>query len=391
MSAFLDQKGNPQQVELSVGMYREAAERGMSLQAYVNSKYPTDESRYGAAFNQLLASEGIFLKADRSIGVRPSTMREMFNGRPQMDAAINVKDAVPTSRILFPAVIMSAVEDKLVANLTMTSNAFESMIAMDESIVGERYEHPVLNFSKPEAARHQGIAQLAAPASMMLITTSDRAYKIPVFSMGLEVSEQALQATTIDFVALSLARQAAVERNERAQGYMLALWNGDVDNGEGSLSSLSLVDTSTSFDALATGGVMTHKAWIKFLMKNGTKRTITHLVTDFDTAYKIENRTGKPTINNDDSKTSRIDTQFSLMNPTWARNPEVFLTQDANWPANTVMAIDKAWAIRRVRSLTADYQAIEAFVLRRSQAMRFDFGEHVNRLFNEGFAGLTVA
>lgn len=392
MTAFIDRNGERQQLDITVGMYRDAAERGMSLQQYINATYPTSNpAKNGTTWQQLLMAEGIFVRPNADIGLRPSTMADILNGRPEPGAAINVKDAVPTSRILFPAVVMSAVEDKLVANLDMTANAFDAMVAVSESINQERYEHPVINFSKPEAARSQGIAQLAAPASMMLITTSEKAYKIPQWSLGLEISDQALRASTIDFVALSLARQAAVERNERAQNYVLALLNGDVDNGEGSLASLGRMTNASALDAASTGGTLTQRAWIKFLMKDGTKRTITHLITDIDTALKIEGRTNKPTIMQDDGTTHRFDTQFNVLNPTWARNPSLFLTDIAAWPANTVLGIDRNFAIRRVRNLSAQYQAIEAYVMRRSTAMRFDFGEHVNRMFNEAFDGLVLA
>lgn len=390
MAAYINARGETQQVKLDVTMYRQAAERGMSLQQFLNTEH-ADTGANGPAFNQILASEGIFVQANRDVGIRPSTMDAILNGRPNMEAGVNVKDAVPASRILFPAVIMQAVEDKLLQNLALTANALEDMIAIDETINGERYEHPVVNFSKPEAARSQGSSQLAPPPSMMTITTSDKAYRIPSFALGLEVSDQALKATTIDFVALSLARQAAVERNERANNYLLAIFNGDVDNGEGSLASLGLVDNASTFDSAATGGTLTQKAWMKYLMKNGTKRTITHLVTDIDTAMKIEGRTGKPTVVQDDGTTNRFDTQFNVMNPTWAKNPKLFLIENSAWAANTIMGLDASWAIRRVRNLSADYQGIESYVLRRSQAMRFDFGEHVNRLYNDAYGCMVLA
>lgn len=389
MAAYINAQGETNQVELNVGMYREAAERGQNLAQYLNAMHPTNVERDGTAFAQILESENIFLRPNRELGISPTKLSEIL--APAIGAGTVVKDAVPTSRILFPAVIMQAVEDKLIANLTINANAFDSLIAIDESINGERYEHPVLNFDKPSVARHQGISQLAQPPSMLTITTSDKAYKIPTFALGLEVSDQALRNTTIDFVALSLARQFAVERNERAQNYILAILNGDVDNGEASLSSLGYFDTTTSFDAAATGGVITQKAWIKYLMKNGTKRVISHLITDVDTAMKIEGRTGKPTIVQDDGTTHRFDTQFNVMNPTWAKNPQLFLTDNPSWPASTILGMDKAWAIRRVRNLSADFNGIESYVMRRSTQMRMDFGEHVNRFYNDAFGGMTVA
>lgn len=392
MASFIDAAGAVHQVDLQVGMYREAAEAGMTLPQWLNTNYPTNaEVQGGTTFQQMLASEGIFMKPNREFGIRASTMDAILNGRPEIQGQSVIKDQVPTSRILFPAVMMQAVEDKLLASLTMTANAFEQLIAIDESINGERYEHPVINMTKPEAARSQGISQLAQPASMLTLTTSDKAYKIPTFALGMEISDQALKNTTIDFVAMSLARQAAVERNERAQNYVLAILNGDVDNGEGTLASLGLMDNSSTFDALSTGGTLTQKAWIKYLMKNGTKRVITHLITDVDTALKIEGRTGKPVVTQDDGTTNRFDTQFNVMNPTWAKNPSLFLTDNASWPANTIVGLDKNWAIRRVRNLSANYQGIESYVMRRSQQMRFDFGEHVNRAYNDAFGGMVLA
>jgi hypothetical protein len=373
-------------------MYREAAAEGMSLQAYINTRYPTQNAqRDGSTWQQVLASEGIFVKPNREMGIRPTLMSHILEGGIQ--AGPVVKDGVPTSRILFPAVIMSLIEDKLVSNLDMTASAFDKLVAIDETINGERYEQPVINYTKPESARSMATAQLADPPSMMTITTSDKAYKIPSWAIGLEVSDQALKSTSLDFVAMSIARQAAVERNERAQNYVLALLNGDVDNGEASLATLGYSVNSSSLDALCVNNnnYITQKAWMLYLMRNGTKRTLTHLVTDISTALFIEGRSGKPTINNDDSKTSRFDTQFNVMNPTWAKNPDLFITDISAWPANTVMGLDKNWAVRRVRNLAASYQAIEAYVIRRSTAMRFDFGEHVNRLYPEAYQVMVLA
>lgn len=391
MASFIDAAGQRQQLNLDVTMYRQAADAGMSLQQFINTQFPTDSEKYGSTFHQLCASEGIVVAPNKEYGIRPSTLAEMFDGHPKIEAGVVTKESNPASRILFPAVIMQAIEDKLVANMTMTASALDSMIAFDETINGDRYEYPVLNFSNPEAARSQGIAQLAMPASMMTITSSDVARKIPTFSLGLEVSDQALKATSIDFVALSIARQAAVERNERAQGYMLALMNGDADTGDASLSSLGRSATAQSFDAtIVAAGNLTQKAWAKYLINDATKRTITHVVTNVDTALAIENRTGRPTVQGDNPTSPRIDTTFAVMNQLWPTNVNLFLTVDSNWPANTIMGLDKSWAIKRVRSLSASYQAIESFVMRRSTAMRFDFGESVSRFQNEAFNVLTL-
>jgi hypothetical protein len=371
MPGFIDSQGNQQQFELSVTDYRAAADAGQSLPEYLQVRYGghTDVVRHGSVFEQACASEGIFLRGNAQVGIRASTMHDIL----QPSAAVTTRDAV---------------EDRLTANLDITPNAFEQMIAITESVSGERYEQPKINYDNPSAARSQIITQLAKPAAMMLITVSDKSYTIPTYSLGLEISDQALRATTLDLVTLSLARQIAVERNARAQEYILNLLNGDVDSGESSLATLGKTTTAVALDGAATTNI-TQKAWIKFLSRESTKRTLTHVVTDLDGAMAIENRTGRPNVQTDDPKSPRINSLMELINPLWPSKVKLFLTLDSSWPAATIMGLDNRYAVRRVRNLLADYTAIESFVLRRAQAMRFDFGEKVERLFDEAFDSLT--
>ncbi len=301
------------------------------------------------------------------------------------------RDGIPASRLLFPAVILDIIEDKLSVDYATNPNALTSMVAMDESIQGDRWERPVLNFSKPEAARSAPVSQLALPNSMLTITASDKTMRIPNWAIGMEISEQALRSTTLDLVGLAVARQAAVEGNERANAYILSLLNGDVDNSMVALSSIvGKVQTAVSLDATATTGI-SQKAWLTWLSQRNNKRTITHIVTDLAGAMAIEGRAGKPTNQNDNPNSKRIDTLFDVINPMWPATVKIFLSNDPNWPAKTIMGIDSRYAIHRVNSLTAQYSAIEQFVLKRSTAMRVDKGEMVYRLFDEAFEVLTYA
>jgi len=55
------------------------------------------------------------------------------------------------------------------------------------------------------------------------------------------------------------------------------------------------------------------------------------------------------------------------------------------------MGIDSRYAIQRVTSTNASYQAQEEFVLRRSTAMRFDYGTLSRRMYLDAFECLTYA
>ena len=395
MAMIISADGSQHQVEVGLDDLKAASDAGISLSAHLGAKYKVDATKHGRALDQALASIGVSVNGIKDSGVAKTTVKEMMEGTgPGMNAAITVKEGVPQSRILLPPAILQYMEDKLVGNLTMTADAFEGMIAEDVSVNNDRYDQPVVNYDKVgETARSQVMTQLAAPAAMMTITVSDRSRRVPTYSLGLEISQQAMAVSTIDFVGLSLARQHAIERNARANDYIMALLNGDVDNGESDLATLGYSVNASALDSASTGGTITQKAWMKFLYRNSLKRKIDWVVTDMDTALKIESRTGKPVIVSDNPNSNRIDTVFDTANPTWADRVKLFIVSPdyANWPANTVMGLDSRYAIRRVTNSSASYQAMENLIMRRSTQLRIDFGETITRLFPEAFDTLVLA
>src|SRR5574337_1845 len=194
MASFIDLNGATQQVKLAPSIYRAAYDAGVSVEAYVNQTYPVAAGAV-SAFDQMCASEGIIIGANRKYGIRPATMDAILNGAPKMEAGTIVRDASPASRILFPAVILSAIENKLVADRSSEVAGFTSSIAVDDVINGDKFERPVLNFTRPEGAVSRAIAQLSEPTSMLSITVSDTSKRITGESLGMEISDQAIKAT----------------------------------------------------------------------------------------------------------------------------------------------------------------------------------------------------
>lgn len=383
---YVAANGDKMPLDVSLAVMKEASELGVSMRDYLNAKNPTNAERDGTAFEQALEQTGIFIGGNRALGIRKTNFDDVLN--PSKEAASPItRDNVPASRILFPPAILSVIEDKLKVDRTESTNALNQMIAAEDSINGTRWSRPVLNFSKPESARSAPVAQLAMPNTMLSITATDRDMVVPSWSLGLEISEQALAITTIDFLGLALGRQAEVERNERSNTQILSLLQGDIDNGQIALTASRAVDLDATVSA---DGTISQKAWVAWLSRNAVKRRIDTIVTDLATAIAIENRTGKPIITQDNPNSKRIDTLFTVMNPHWPDSVKIFLTTDANWPANTILGLDSRYGIHRVSSLSAQYSALENFVLKRSTAMRFDNGELLYRLFDEAFDVLTL-
>ena len=391
MASFIDAQGATQQVEVSLDTVKAAKDNNASVREYVNSTFVTDANKYGDAFSQLCASEGIVLVPQKKYGIKAPSLDAVLNGRPALEAGTIVRNPSNQGRVLLMPAIGALVEDKLVSDLDMNANEFDSMIAQDDVIADEWLLWPEINYNGPEAARSQVTSQLAKPVTMLSVTTSEKSIRIPTFALGIEWSEQATKYLNLDLLSLAIARQVAVERNDRANQNLLAMLNGDADMGMASLSTLGKVTTAVSLDAAASTGI-TQKAWMLWLYQNSKKRRINALVTDIAGAMAIEGRTGKPVITGDNPNSPRIDANVSVKNPTWNSDLPIFVVDPSvGWPSKTVLGLDTRYAIQRVTSTNASYQAQEDFVLRRGSAMRFDFGQICRRLYNDAFEVMTYA
>ena len=376
---------------MSLDVVREACASAMSVRDFINSKLTTDVEAYGDPFSQLCASEGIVLKSSKLHGIPSPSLAQALDGRTVLEAGAIVRQPSNQGRLLLMPAIGALAEDKLLSDLEMNASMLDGMIALNDTIADEWLLWPEINYSNPEAARSQVTSQLAKPASMLSITTAEKSVRIPTFSLGIEWSEQATKYVNLDLLTLAITRQVANERNARANEYILSLLNGDPDMSQPSLSTAGKVTTALSLDAAATAGI-TQLAWMSWLYTDSKKRRITHLITDIAGAMAIENRTGRPTVVQDNPGSKRINNNVFVINPTWAPELPIFIVDSTvGWPAKTIMGIDANFAIHRVTSTNAAYSAQEDFALRRGSAMRFDFGQILRRLFVDAYAVLTYA
>ena len=258
---------------------------------------------------------------------------------------------------------------------------------------GTRWDRPILDFKRPENSRPQPVAELAEPVRMLTIKSSQKSSALLGEAIGIEFSDQALQNATIDFISLSMRRQAEESANEVAMAHILSLLNGDVDVGMPALASVVRggAAVASTLDSAAGSGKLTQTAWVKWLWRNNLRRTITTVVTDFDGALAIENRLGRPTVQTDDAKSKRIDVLTNVVNPNWPNQVDIIITQDPNWPAKTIVGFDKAYGYSLVSSAALNYSAMEALAMRRSVKMRIDQASAVDRFMNDAWDILDIS
>lgn len=391
---FKDKTGLQQEVRVGLQHYQEAQRQGLSLRQYINREMPTvADSKYDT-FTQLCASAGLNFTGDKSLGLKPTTMADVVFGTAPggigFNTAAQALEVNPVqSRVLFPAAIIELVENKLQYDRGSATAAFNGMIANTITVASSRVEQPVIDYTRangPEYARNQARAQLAEPATMMTIKASEKSLAIPETPLAVMISDQALQGTTVDMVALALQRQAEVESYKRAGEDLLDILQGDADAGSYGTAALAQVNADVYDSTIAANGVITHAAYVKWLYTDLQKRQIDYIVTDFNGMWALENRSGRPDVEDDDSMT-RIDTPFAVIYPNLIKNVKVFVVpSDFSWPANTLMGLDSRYAMQKFINSNAAYSDVERFVLRRGSAFVVSFGTKTVRIFDDAFA-----
>lgn len=209
---FTDKEGLQQEVTLGLQHWQIAQDKNLSLRQFVNTAFPTVVDSKHDTFTQMCASVGLYTKPARELGIRPITMKEVETGGLDFSAGMQGTEVNPVqTKVLFPAVIAELVENKLQFDRMSAASSFDTMLADVYSVAGRRIEQPYIDYTRtngPEGTRNQARAQGAEPATMMTIKAGEKTLTIGETPLAVTITDEAMQATTIDMVALAMARQA---------------------------------------------------------------------------------------------------------------------------------------------------------------------------------------
>jgi hypothetical protein len=386
-----------QEIDFDVTAYRAAGESNRSLSQHLETLYPSDPAANSSTFEQCMQQSGMFVRGDRAGGIHPPTMKQVLDGGLTMDAASIVRNDgtgnnTVTGRLLFPEVIMQIIESELSESKDDLLQGYDDMVATTAFVTSPKVDQPVINVTAPlsDEVRSQPVAQLAEPAALVTITLAERSHRIPTKSIGLTISDQALEAVSLDLVGIAMTQQAGQERirvvEDAISGMIAATADVDTDpDGVG----LTAFTAKSLDDTITVAGNITQKAWIHFLRDNYRKMSLSHIMCDIDTALALEGRTGKPTIAVDDPNSPRIDSLFTVAN-LGITEPKILLLDTALIGANTVVGLDSRYAIRRIVNVNAAYSAIENYVMRRATSFRVDYGEISHKLMADSWSKMTL-
>ena len=389
----------PHDVELEGMKYHVMANKeGLSYRQVINREFPT-KAGDPDAFSQFCVSAGLQFEKNEVLGTMPTNLQSVLKpeaGSNQTGGSFTGAPGTPDSTILFAPAILETVEASLLSNTDAAVNAFETLVGKRTSIPGKEFKQPVVNYAGkkgPENFEWKRATQNAEPSLMLSITAADVSRNVPTYSMGMEVSADAMLIAGVDMIVDPLKRFVMKANYKDWITNIGLILNGDPDgvtsDMDDNTAALASV-TAASFDSsIVTAGTITQEAWVKFLYSNSMDMTKKVMLMDIDTALAIDSRGGRPT-NVMNNSTDRIDVPFVVSYPMFDKTVDFIIMPEGTFTANTVMALDTDWALHKVTSLFAQYQAVEDMILRRSTVMRFDTGSLTYRQYTEAFNVMTL-
>ena len=404
---YVAMDGKPRDGELTLGDYKVAADAGIATAQLINMKYPdADVARFGTAFEQGQQSVGIYTKANPKHGIRVSSMSDVLNGNVHSRrmageglssgggvVAPSTQGTTPASRVFFPETVLQIMNEVLQEDHSLDAKAWASMLGSRENISTEMFTQPKIDVSAPRAEDSQPISQNSMPKTMVSVTTSQVAKAIATNSIGLQISDQAIQHASIDLVGTIFAQQTIGESLRSMWADIAAIKNGNLDTGDAALTPVPF----TTYDAAAAAGTVTQKGWIKFLYDFERKVNIDSIICDLDTYLAIQGRLGRPVIfdpntgtNAGNEGTYGLNVTPNLLNIS-VGVPNVLIVPTSVIGANTFMGFDSRFGIREVNNVSAAYSATETMILQRTNFFRVDWGRMAYRMFDEAFKVVDIS
>lgn len=380
---YMKKDGKEGSIDAGHEIYQAAAAVNMDLRQYLRTQAVDCDYSIGDPIDQMMSQAGLMDSHPAAKFRMPAlTLAELA-----ADSSFRRPDGSDNSlgqRLLYPQMIMETlVADARIDDGGDIIGIWESLIAVNRNLNGQRVDQPIIDTRGPDTSRSGRIAQLAEPETMIGITVGQKSYRIPTQSIGLLVSDEALQATTIDLVRVVMAKQARGERIARAMAQLKSMVEGDED-----LNMTALPVTKISqFDAsITTNGVITKRAYIKWLHSVRKSASITRVLTDIDTALDVDDGLLPKVVGVDASKIATPWGGANLAIP----QPTIVPLDDDVFGTGLLVGVDPTAAIQRFINVQANYDAIEKYVMRKATGFRVDFGEMAVRLYDDAWSVVSL-
>ncbi|MBI0165026.1 MULTISPECIES: hypothetical protein [Snodgrassella] len=377
-ASFIESGGRPSQIPISIDIYKSAADSNLSVPAYLQQEYGQKADKNyanGSVFSQVMASLNAPIDV-KGKGFRAMKLGNILDGT--FRAAVT-QDAKKAITILAPAAILSIVEENKTEDYTDTLSMFEKLIAIDKFNSSDTFAMPIFDLSNADKRQASAIGQ-SAISYVGRLTISRKSHTIPTFSYGLKASDEALKACSINAITIHLRslRKSLASNLVRQQLNSLINGNRDMD-----IKPLPVVPIN-KYDSEAGNGVLTHKAYMKWLWNDRGIYQVDYVLCNEDDYFRIIERKGCPNISLEQMAYATKPINKNIV------EPQIFILNEGVVPPGTLVGIDSRYAIARLKYSQANFDAVEEMVMRNGKALYFDERQVLYRHDEEAFKVTTL-
>lgn len=377
-ASFIESGGRPSQIPISIDIYKSAADSNLYVPAYLQQEYGQKADKNyanGSVFSQVMASLNAPIDV-KGKGFRAMKLGNILDGT--FRAAVT-QDAKKAITILAPAAILSIVEENKTEDYTDTLSMFEKLIAIDKFNSSDTFAMPIFDLSNADKRQASAIGQ-SAISYVGRLTISRKSHTIPTFSYGLKASDEALKACSINAITIHLRslRKSLASNLVRQQLNSLINGNRDMD-----IKPLPVVPIN-KYDSEAGNGVLTHKAYMKWLWNDRGIYQVDYVLCNEDDYFRIIERKGCPNISLEQMAYATKPINKNIV------EPQIFILNEGVVPPGTLVGIDSRYAIARLKYSQANFDAVEEMVMRNGKALYFDERQVLYRHDEEAFKVTTL-
>lgn len=381
-SSYSTVAGETKEVEVGLQDVKEAGRLNMNLSAYLAEKYPDADPNKGSAFGQIAASVGFNLNPK---ALHKPTMADVLEGRASAAGIVapDGEDRSIAGRLFMPEIILAMQEKNLFRNTSRLRESLMSKVAINSTVNGKTYYRPVVDSDTNKNLRYDEIGQGATPNVLVKISASERPYVIPTKSFGLEITDEALASSTLDQVGMMIGSARRSIDNNNVYNWISRMVNGDAQFGITALTPIAI----SSYDSGATLGAVTQKAWVKALLANQEYWEADTMIATEDSYIAVENRATRPTVSDDTGRDNRLNAGLNLMNVSLDTIDTIMVADEAALGgAGNFLLFDSMQSLEYAVNASAAYEAMENYVMRRTNQMRFDTAEEMFRFRDDAMA-----
>lgn len=374
--------GKQKTFSTDVEIYKKAADAGMTLRQYMRTQVHDHDQGKGDVIDQMMTAACM---NDAAMGMGSAlTMAEIAGMATSSFRRPGDVDNSLGARLLYPQLIL----ETLNANALRDDGSdilaiWQRLVATTRNVNGQKVDQPIIDTSAPEESRSGRITQLAEPETVVQITTGEKSFRIPTYSIGLMISDEAMAATTIDLVRIIMEAQARGNRIRTVNEQLRALVLGDIDRG---ISALPITKIGTFDPSITEDGVITKRAYLKWLHSVQKTANIATVLTDIDTAIDVDDAL-LPKVTGVDA--SKIPAAWGGVN-LGITQPEIIPFDVDVFGPGIMVGLDPRYAIQRFVNISATYDAIQEYVMRKATAFRVDYGEMATRLYDEAWSVVSL-